>query len=125
MGEELTKEIEMTEIQLFVIATVASALVWLLKLTKTNLAPGWLTALVYLVSLGLALLFAPLVLPAFPTWVDLATFVPALIAWFGELLVPLSAFVGFATLIYNALLKAVLEKYVRPLAVIIAGVFKK
>jgi hypothetical protein len=35
--------------------------------------------------------------------------------WIGAALIPLSAFVGFATLIYNALLKAILDKYIKPL----------
>jgi hypothetical protein len=105
----------LTEIQLFVIATAASIIVWLLKLTKSNLSAGWLTIAVYAVSFGLAFLFTPVVLPPLPPFVDTATFVPALLAWFGDLLPVLSAFVGFATLIYNVLLKAVLEKYIRPL----------
>lgn len=105
----------LTEIQLFVIATVASVIVWLLKLWKGNVASGWLTAGVYVVSLVLAFFFAPLALPAFPPFVDLATFLPALIGWIGEALIPLSAFVGFATLVYNTLLKAVLERRIRPL----------
>lgn len=105
----------LTEIQLFVIASVASVIVWLLKLWKSNLHPGWLTAGVYVVSLVLAFFFAPLALPAFPPFIDLATFLPALIGWMGEALIPLSAFAGFATLVYNALLKAVLEQRVKPL----------
>lgn len=105
----------LTEVQLFVIATVASAMVWTLKLTKFQLSPGWLTALVYVVSGALAFLFAPVTLPPLPPFVDLASFVPGLFTWFGDLLPILSAFVGFATLVYNVLLKAVLEKYVRPL----------
>ena len=107
----------LTEVQLFVIATVASAIVWTLKLTKRRPSAGVLTALVYVVSGALAVLFAPLTLPPLPPFVDLAAFVPALLEWLGDLLVPLSAFAGFATLIYNVLLKAVLEKYVRPLFV--------
>jgi hypothetical protein len=105
----------MTEIQLFAIGLVAAVIVWLLKMFKVTLASGWLTALVYAVALVLAFFFAPLALPAFPVFVDLASFVPALIAWVGALLIPLSAFVGFATLVYNALLKAVLDKYAAPL----------
>jgi len=47
--------------------------------------------------------------------VDAVTFVSALVAWAGDFLLAFSPFVGFATLIYNVLLKAVLEKYARPL----------
>ena len=104
----------LTEIQLFIIATVASVIVWLLKTWKGNLSSGVLTVGVYIVSLVLAFFFAPLALPPLPPFVDMATYVPALIAWIGALLIPLSAFVGFATLVYNVLLKAVLDKYVKP-----------
>ena len=105
----------MTEVQLFAIGLVASVIVWLLKLAKANVQSGWLTVGVYVVSLALAFLFAPLALPVFPPFVDLVTFAPAFIAWVGALLIPLSAFVGFATLIYNTLLKSVLDQYVKPL----------
>jgi len=105
----------LNEVQLFVIATVASAIVYALKLWKGHLSSGWLTTSVYGVSWVLAFFFAPLALPPFPPFVDAVTFVPALIAWIGALLIPLSSFAGFATLIYNVLLKAVLDKYVRPL----------
>jgi hypothetical protein len=104
----------LTEVQLFVIATVASAIVWLLKFAKQPVSAGWLTTAVYVVSFFLAFLFAPLIVPAFPPFVDVVTFVQALIAWVGDFLLAFSPFVGFATLIYNVLLKAVLEKYVKP-----------
>jgi hypothetical protein len=104
----------LTEVQLFVIATIASGIVWLLKVYKNSIPAGWLTAGVYVVSLGLAFLFAPLTLPPFPTFGDAVTFVQALIAWIGAVLPVLSAFVGFATLVYNVLLKSVLDKYLMP-----------
>jgi len=68
-----------------------------------------LTAFVYVASGLLAFFFAPIIFPPWPAFVDLATFVPALLGWFGALLVPLSAFVGFATLVYNVVLKQVLD----------------
>lgn len=105
----------LTEIHFFVIALVASVIVWLLKLYKGKIGAGWLTGAVYVVSLVLAFLFSPLALPPVPPFVDLVTFVPAILAWIGTLLIPLSAFVGFATLVYNTLLKAVLDKYAAPL----------
>ena len=105
----------MTEIQLFVIASVASTIVWLLKFSKTKIPAGWLTVGVYVVALVLAFFFAPVALPVFPAYIDLVTFIPAVIAWIGQTLVPLSAFVGFATLVYNALLKSVLDKYAAPI----------
>ena len=103
---------ELTEVQLFVIGTAATVLIWLVKFVRgqgIDIPAGWLTAFVYVASGVLAWLFAPLALPMLPPYVDLASFVPALIAWVGDLLVPLSAFVGFATLVYNVLLKQVLD----------------
>lgn len=105
----------LTDIQLFVIATVASAFVWALKVAKFNLSAGWLTTAVYVMAFALAFVFAPLVLPVFPPFTDAATFVQALVSYAGSFLLVFSPFVGFATLIYNTLLKAVLERYVRPL----------
>ena len=104
---------ELTEVQLFVIGAVASVIVWVVKLIRArggNVPAGWLTAFVYVASAGLAWVFAPVVLPPMPPFVDLATFVPAFLAWIGDLLVPLSAFVGFATLVYNVFLKKVLDE---------------
>ena len=106
----------MTEISpelMFVIGLVASVIVWLVKLASKRgkaIPSGWLTAGVYVVSAILAFLFSPVSLPQFPAWSgDLSKFVSELVVWVGELLVPLSAFVGFATLVYNALLKKVLD----------------
>ena len=104
----------MSEIQLFVIGAVASVIVWVLKMSKVTVKSSWLTVLVYAVSLALAFAFAAPALPALPVYVDLISYVPLLLAWIGDLLVPLSAFTGFATLIYNVLLKQVLDKYAAP-----------
>ena len=96
----------------FVIGLTASVAVWVLRLLAKNgksLPDYVLTIGVYVVSGVLAFLFAAPSLPAFPPFVDIVTFVPALLAWVGDLLVPLSAFVGFAGLVYQALLKKILE----------------
>lgn len=103
---------ELSPEQLFVIGLVASVAVWLLRLLARNgkqLPDAVLTSGVYVASGLLALFFAAPILPAFPPFVDLASFVPALLEWAGELIVVLSAFVGFAGLVYQALLKKVLE----------------
>lgn len=105
----------LTETQLIIIGLVASLIVWLLKLAKADAASGWLTGAVYAVSLVLAWVFAPLALPPLPVCTDVAVCVTDVVTYLGDLLVPISAFVGFATLIYNTLLKAILEKYIRPL----------
>jgi hypothetical protein len=105
---------ELNPVQLFVIASVASVIVYLLKLAKVTQKPAWLTVLVYVASLVLALIWARPTLPPLPPFTDISVFVPALLAWIVAAMVPLSAFVGFATLIYNVLLKAVLDKWVTP-----------
>lgn len=97
---------------LFVIAITSSVIVWVVKFASgrgANIPDVYLTGGVYIVSGVLAFLFAPVALPPFPPFVDLASFVPALIAYIGALLVPLSAFVGFAGLVYQALIKKVLD----------------
>lgn len=97
---------------LFAIALAGSVIVWVIRLAfkdQANIPDAYLTAGVYVVSGVLAFLFQPIVLPPFPPFIDLASFIPAFIAWVGALLVPLSAFAGFATLVYQVLLKRVLE----------------
>lgn len=103
---------ELSEVQLFVIGTFASVLIWLIKFARGR---GWepsnklLTNLVFVASLVLAIFFAPVLLPPFPPFVDLSTFVPAFLAYIGDLLIPVTAMVGFAVLIYDNLLKRVLD----------------
>ena len=104
---------ELSEVQIFIIGAAASLLVWLYKFLTARgyqLSAKALTNIVFVVSGVLAFVFAPVLLPPFPPFVDLATFVPAFLVWAGELLVPLSAFVGFAVMVYNNLLKLVLDK---------------
>lgn len=115
----------LTEFQLVVIGLAASVIVYALKLLKVNLSAGWLTTGVYVAALGLAFYFAPLTVPAFPPFTDPVTFVQALVAWIGAALIPLSAFVGFATLVYNVLLKNILYKYGAPLFKRAAKFFNK
>ena len=103
---------ELSPEALFAIGLVASVIVWALKLLAQNgqaVPDAVLTDGVYVVSGVLALLFNPVALPMFPPFIDLASFVPALIAWIGALLVPLSAFAGFAALVYQVLLKKILD----------------
>lgn len=106
----------------FVIGLAASVIVWGVKLAAKNgatIPDAYLTGGVYVAAGLLAFLFAPVTLPAFPVFVDLATFVPALIVYVGALLVPLSAFVGFAGLVYQALLKRVLDGLAVKLAAVL------
>jgi hypothetical protein len=97
---------------LFVIGVVASMIVWIVKQfirIGKPIPDAWLTVGVYVVSFLLALAFTPLVLPAFPVYVDLPTFIPLLITYLGALVVVISAPVGLAALIYQALLKRIMD----------------
>lgn len=104
--QELSPEI------LFFIALVSSVIVWLVKFAMARgatIPSAYLTGGVYVVSGVLAFFFAPISLPDFPPFVDLASFVPSFLSYVAALLVPLSAFAGFAALVYQALLKRVLD----------------
>lgn len=106
--------LSLTEVQMYVIGVVGSALVYVLKLIgekfpKFSIKREWLTALLYVVSFGLALLWSGFVLPAFAAFTDPITFVSALLGWVSAVLVALGPAVGFATLIYNIFLKKVLD----------------
>ena len=102
----------LTEVQLYVLAFLATVIVYLVNLlvkAKIKVNRGWLTVAVYVISGLLAYAWNAPVFPAFPAFVDLAAFVPALLTWFTALLTLLGPVVAFATLIYNVLLKKVLD----------------
>lgn len=109
-GDGLT----LTEVQMYVIGVFASALVYVLKLIGENfpkftIKREWLTAVLYVVSGALALMWSGFVLPVFAAFSDPITFVSALLGWVSAVLVALGPAVGFATLIYNIFLKKVLD----------------
>ena len=96
------------------IGEFASALVYVLKLIGENfpkftIKREWLTAVLYVVSGALALMWSGFVLPVFAAFSDPITFVSALLGWVSAVLVALGPAVGFATLIYNIFLKKVLD----------------
>lgn len=102
----------MSEIQLYVIAFIATVFVWLVNFLakkKVYLARGWLTTGLYAVSAGLAFVWGGVVFPAFPPFVDAVSFIPALATYITGLLTLLGPVVALATLIYNVLLKKVLD----------------
>lgn len=106
--------LSLTEVQMYVIGVFASALVYVLKVVMAKfpqwtIKREWLTALLYVVSGGLALMWSGFVLPAFAAFSDPITFVSALLGWLSAVLVALGPAVGFATLIYNIFLKKVLD----------------
>lgn len=109
-GDGLT----LTEVQMYVIGVFASALVYVLKLIGENfpkftIKREWLTAVLYVVSGALALMWSGFVVPVFSAFSDPITFVSALLGWVSAVLVALGPAVGFATLIYNIFLKKVLD----------------
>ena len=109
-GDGLT----LTEVQMYVIGVFASALVYVLKLIGENfpkftIKREWLTAVLYVVSGALALMWSGFMLPVFAAFSDPITFVSALLGWISAVLVALGPAVGFATLIYNIFLKKVLD----------------
>lgn len=102
----------LSEIQLVYLGIIASGLVWLLRFLvvrgyqpkKEVVAIG-----LYVVALVMAVLFTPVAFPAFPPFSDAPTFVTALLSWIALLLAVASPIAGMAFLIYNTLLKRVLE----------------
>jgi hypothetical protein len=119
----------LTDSQLYVLAFIAPIVIYIanaLLKAKVTIHRGWLTAGVYAVAGLLAWAWSAPIFPAFPPFVELGTFVPAFFTWFTGLLTALGPVVALATLIYNVLLKKVLdgiaEKYfVKPAPVVTRG----
>lgn len=105
----------MTEVQLFVIAGLATLIVFVIKFMADKgfdvmLHRGWLTAILFVISLGLAVAWQLPIFPAVPVYADdPAVFAGALITFILNCLEAISPLVAFATLIYNALGKKVFE----------------
>ncbi len=111
---------------LFVLSIAASAIVWLLKVVfvdKGQEVPAWVYTIVLgVVSLVLALVFSPVALPPFPANDgSLLGILAALLTFAGALLPIISAIVGFATLIYQALLKRILDALGKKVKKLVAG----
>jgi hypothetical protein len=103
----------LSDSQLYVLAFIAPIIIYAVNMllkAKVKLNRGWLTAGVYVISGLLAYAWSAPLLPTLPTWGgELGLFVPALFSWFTALLIALGPIVALATLIYNALLKKVLD----------------
>ncbi len=111
----------LSDAQLYVLAFIAPIIVYAVNAllqAKVTIHRGWLTAGVYVVSAGLAWAWSAPIFPVFPPFVELGSFAPALFQWLTALLTALGPIVALATLIYNALLKKVLDgvtqKYFAP-----------
>ena len=102
----------LTEAQLVVIGLVASALLWVLRvLASYGYQPKKevVAIALYVISFGLAVSLTVLTLPPFPPFSDAPTFIAAVLAYVGSLLQIASPVAGIAYLVYNLLLKRVLE----------------
>jgi hypothetical protein len=102
----------LTEGQLVVIGLVASAALWVIRVLASYgyQPPKEVVAIgLYVISFALAVSFTALTLPPFPPFADPASFVGAFLLYIGSLLQIASPVAGMAYLIYNVLLKRVLE----------------
>ncbi len=102
----------LSEIQLVYVGIIASGALWLLRLLASR---GWqpkkeaVAIGLYVVSFVMAIIFMPVSFPPFPPFADAPSFVGALLTWIALLLALASPIAGMAFLIYNVLLKRVLE----------------
>lgn len=99
---------------LFVIGLTSSAIVWLLKaifVRNGKEVPTWVYSVALgAVALALSIAFAPVMLPPFPA--NDGSFIgilAAALAFLGASLPVLAAAVGFARVIYEVLLKKILD----------------
>jgi hypothetical protein len=102
----------LSDSQLYVLAFIAPIIIYVIKAllaAKVTISRGWLTAGVYVVAGLLAYAWSAPLFPLFPVFVDLGTFLPALFQWITDLLIAVGPIVALATLIYNVLLKSVLD----------------
>ena len=104
--------VELTESQLVVIGLVASAVLWIVRVLASRgyqFSREAVAIVLYVISFFLAIGFTPIVFPPFPPFTDAPSFIGALLAYAGLLLAIASPVAGMAYLIYNVLLKRVLE----------------
>lgn len=103
----------LSDSQLYVLAFIAPIIVYTLNLllkAKVTIHRGWLTAGVYVIAGLLSYAWSAPIFPNFPVWGgELGVFIPALFGWFTALLTALGPVVALATLVYNVLLKKVLD----------------
>jgi hypothetical protein len=101
-------------VQLYVIGLVASAVVYGVKLLNTKypnlkIKREWLTVILYVAALVLAVYWGGVSFPSFPEFNDPVSFVSALLTFFTNVIAALAFPTSFATLIYNVLLKRVFD----------------
>lgn len=101
-------------VQLYVIGFIASCIVYVINMLakrypQVKIKRAWLTIILYVLSLLLAIYWGGVVIPAFPAFNDPVSFVAALFGFISSLLVVLAVPTSFATLIYNVFVKRVLD----------------
>ena len=103
---------QLNEWQLILVGLIASAVLWVLRLLVSK---GYqpkkevIAVALYVISFFVAVGFTAVTIPAFPPFTDAPSFVASLLLWIGQLLAVASPAAGMAFLIYNVLLKRVLE----------------
>lgn len=103
-----------SDVQMYIIGALASGVLYGLKFLakrfpQWTIKRDWLTVLLYVVALGLSVIWSGFVFPAFAAFSDPLTFVAAFFGWVNAMLIALAPPVSFATLIYNVLLKRVFD----------------
>lgn len=89
-------------------SVIAQVIKWLSDWQGKPLDRKWATGILFVVSLGLALVWSVNLIPAFPGMVgEFTADMMSVVAWIGQLLAVLSPIVGFAMTIYNLLLERV------------------
>lgn len=99
---------------MLILGVLSSVIVWILKVAfvdKGKEIPVWVYSIVLgVVALGLAVVFSPVTLPPFPpTDGSLIGYIAAILTYAGALVPVLAAIVGTAKIIYEALLKRILD----------------
>lgn len=103
----------LSEYQFIIVGFLASVFVWALRQIKVlgyHPDKKLVSGVVYVASFVLAILFDPIAFPAFGSCADLAMCVDSALRWAADLLAVASPAAGFAFLIYNVILKRVLDE---------------
>jgi len=102
----------LSEVQLVFAGIVASAALWILRLlTERGYQPNKevVAIALYVISFVMALIFMSVTFPPFPPFTDAPTFIGALLTYIAQLLEVAAPVVGMAFMVYNWILKRVLN----------------
>jgi len=92
----------------FLATLITTVLNVVFKFFGKSVGRGVLSVILFFISLGLAVLWnGPVILPPFPPFTDVISFVGAILVYFASLLSLVGPLVAFATLIYNVLYEKV------------------